>query len=42
MSVNVVGGAVVAYLPVQDREVRFADLAALLGWVDEREGTSGT
>ena len=38
VSVNVVDGAIVAYLPVQDRDVTFADLDALLAWIDEREG----
>ncbi len=38
VSVNVVDGAVVAYLPVQDRDVTFGNLDALLRWMDEREG----
>ena len=38
VSVNVVDGAIVAYLPVQDRDVPFGDLDALLRWMDEREG----
>ena len=37
VSVNVVDGAIVAYLPVQDRDVRFVDLDALLAWLEERE-----
>jgi hypothetical protein len=40
VSVNVVDGSIVAYLPVQDRDVTFVDLDALLAWLDEREGAS--
>ncbi len=38
VSVNVVEGAIVAYLPVPDRDLTFPDLQALLAWMDEREG----
>ncbi len=40
VSVSVVDGAIVAYLPVQDRDISFVGLDALLAWVDEREGTA--
>jgi hypothetical protein len=42
VSVNVIDGAVVAYLPATDRDVRFAGLDGLLAWMDEREGVAGT
>jgi len=41
VSVNVVDGAVVAYLPDLDREVRFADVAGLVAWMDAQEGAGG-
>jgi hypothetical protein len=41
VSVNVTDGAVVAYLPSHDRDVRFGGLDGLLAWLDEREGSAG-
>ena len=41
VAVNVVDGAVVAYLPARDRDVTLAGVDGLLAWLDEREGVTG-
>ena len=41
VSVNVVDGSVVAYLPSSDREVTLAGVEGLIEWLDAREGSAG-
>jgi hypothetical protein len=38
VSVNVIDGAVVAYLPASDREIRLQGIEGLTVWLDTREG----
>jgi hypothetical protein len=38
VSVNVVDGVVVAYLPSADREIRLTGIDGLVEWLDTREG----
>ena len=38
LSVNVIDGAVVAYLPASDREIRLQGIEGLTVWLDTREG----
>lgn len=42
VSVNVIDGRVVAYLPSTDREVPLDGVAGLLEWLDHRERRTGS
>jgi hypothetical protein len=42
VSVNVIGGKVVAYLPAEDRELPLSGVEGLTEWLDMREGLTGT
>lgn len=37
LSVNVSGGTIAVYSPVQDRETRFSGVEALVEWIDGNE-----
>jgi len=39
VAVNVIDGAVVAYLPATDQEIRLSGVEGLVVWLDTREGS---
>jgi hypothetical protein len=41
VSINVIDGQVVAYLPSEDREVPLSGVDGLIDWLDRREGLTG-
>ena len=41
VSINVIDGKVVAYLPAEDRELSLSGVDGLIDWLDLREGLTG-